>query len=205
VAKKNIKLLFLDNISALTPGIEENDSSAWDMIALWTNKIKQTGCAVVFVHHAGKSGQQRGTSAREDALDTVIMLKRTVNDSMVGVDVDLVFEKSRHITGSSVTYAGGGGGHSQTTGGSGGAGGGGAGGVGAGGGTNGSSNTGGGGGGAGGSVSGSGGSGVVVIKIPSTKSATFSAGVTQSSATAGGFTVYTVTATSTTSETVTFS
>jgi hypothetical protein len=35
--------------------------------------------------------------------------------------------------------------------------------------------------------------------------ATFSGGVTQTNATAGGFTVYTVTATSTTSETVSFS
>jgi hypothetical protein len=49
-----------------------------------------------------------------------------------------------------------------------------------------------------------GGSGIVVIKIPDTRSASFSAGVTQTSSTAGGFTVFTVTATSTTSETVIF-
>jgi hypothetical protein len=51
---------------------------------------------------------------------------------------------------------------------------------------------------------GSGGSGVVIIKTPDTVTATFSGGVTQTSSTAGGFTVYTVTATSTTGETVTF-
>jgi hypothetical protein len=51
---------------------------------------------------------------------------------------------------------------------------------------------------------GSGGSGVVIIKVPSTITATFSGGVTQSSSTSGNFTIYTVTATSTTSETVTF-
>jgi hypothetical protein len=45
---------------------------------------------------------------------------------------------------------------------------------------------------------------VVIIKVPSDLTATFSGGVTQTSSTAGGFTVYTVTATSTTSETVTF-
>jgi hypothetical protein len=52
---------------------------------------------------------------------------------------------------------------------------------------------------------GNGGSGVVIIKIPSDRTATFSGGVTQSSTTSGGFKIYTVTATSTTSETVTFS
>jgi hypothetical protein len=55
-------------------------------------------------------------------------------------------------------------------------------------------------------VAGSGGSGVVIIKIPDTLTATFSAGVTSSLSTAvSGFKIYTVTATSTTSETVTFS
>jgi hypothetical protein len=73
--------------------------------------------------------------------------------------------------------------------------------------TAGTANTGSGGGGAGntGSSGGNGGSGVVIIKIPDTRTATFSGGVTQSSTTSGGFKIYTVTATSTTSETVTFS
>jgi hypothetical protein len=53
-------------------------------------------------------------------------------------------------------------------------------------------------------VGGNGGSGVVIIKVPDTITATFSGGVTSSSSTSGNFTVYTVTATSTTSETVTF-
>lgn len=103
VTSKDIKLIFLDNISALTPGIEENESTSWDVIAAWINKLKQTGCAVVLVHHAGKGGQQRGTSAREDALDTVIFLKKTTDDATVGVDVDIIFEKSRHIAGAAVT------------------------------------------------------------------------------------------------------
>ena len=109
------------------------------------------------------------------------------------------------ITGSSVTRGGGGGGGGNLTAGSGGSGGGG------GGNTPGTVNTG---GGAGGANPGAGapsapgqtgGSGVVIIKIPDTYTATFSGGVTQTSTTSGGFKIYTVTATSTTSETVTFS
>lgn len=123
------------------------------------------------------------------------------------------------ITGASVQRGGGGGGGRHMVAGAGGAGGGGGGGKGgdydaspgAGDGVAGSANTGGGGGGGGGrnginsGIGAAGGSGLVVIKIPSAYTATFSAGVTQTNSTAGGFTTYVVTATSTTSETVTFS
>jgi len=108
------------------------------------------------------------------------------------------------ITGVSVGYAGGGGGgvNSTVSGGSA-TDGGGAGNVLAIG-SNGEANKGGG-AGAGWSATGaSGGSGVVIIKIPDTVTATFSGGVTQTSSTSGGYTVYTVTATSG-SETVEFS
>ena len=73
-------------------------------------------------------------------------------------------------------------------------------------GTNGSATTGGGGGGDNGQQSPryAGGSGVVVLKIPDTKTATFSAGVTSSLNTTGGYNIYTVTAAGT-SDTVTFS
>jgi hypothetical protein len=55
------------------------------------------------------------------------------------------------------------------------------------------------------SAGGAGGSGVVIIKVPDTVTATFSGGVTSSLSTAvAGFNIYTVTATSTTGETVTF-
>jgi len=72
----------------------------------------------------------------------------------------------------------------------------------------GTANTGGGGGGSSGGVGGSGvgGSGVVIFTLPIQASlATFSAGVTQTSAIVGANRVYTVTATSTTDETVTIS
>jgi hypothetical protein len=75
---------------------------------------------------------------------------------------------------------------------------------------NGTANTGGGGGGGGynftsgvTSRGGAGGSGVVIIRVPSFYAATFSAGVTQTSSTVGGDTVYTVTAAGAT-DTVTF-
>jgi hypothetical protein len=122
---------------------------------------------------------------------------------------------SSSITGTPTTYAGGGGGGRFGGGGSaGGSGGGGTGAIAAGAGGAGTANTGGGGGGSSSTnfapiqryPGGAGGSGVVIIKIPDTRTATFSAGVTSSLSTAvSGFKVYTVTQTTTTSETVTFS
>jgi hypothetical protein len=76
-------------------------------------------------------------------------------------------------------------------------------------GSNGTDGRGGGGGGTGSGAAprsgGNGGSGVVIIKIPSTKTATFTGGVTETNSTAGGYTTYVVTQTTTTNETVTFS
>jgi hypothetical protein len=116
------------------------------------------------------------------------------------------------ITGISVTRAGGGGGghyfdNEDNVGGSGG---GGAGGsfLGSRNGVSGLVNTGSGGGGAsraGFPNGGSGGSGVVIIRVAGSTTATFSAGVTFTLTNVGSDKVYTVTATSTTSETVTFS
>ena len=52
---------------------------------------------------------------------------------------------------------------------------------------------------------GDGSSGVVILRVPSTITATFTSGVTSSSATVGSNKVYTITATSDNSQTVTFS
>jgi hypothetical protein len=70
-------------------------------------------------------------------------------------------------------------------------------------GTAGTANTGGGAGG--GATGANGGSGVVIFRVPKQATVSFSGGVTQTSTTTGVWRVYTVTATSTTSETVTIS
>lgn len=110
--------------------------------------------------------------------------------------------KASTITGSSITRGGGGGGGAQdiySGAGSGGAGGGGNGGFAAPG-SAGGGNTGGGGGGGGnnagtGQSGGAGGSGIVIIKVPSGFTATFSAGITSSVSTSvAGFNIYSVTA-----------
>ena len=52
------------------------------------------------VHHAGKGGQQRGTSKREDLLDVVIGLSRPADyDPSQGAVFISEFTKARHLTG----------------------------------------------------------------------------------------------------------
>jgi hypothetical protein len=113
---------------------------------------------------------------------------------------------SSSITGTAIVRGGGGGGGASGFSTTGGSGGGGAGAQSSGDPTPGTANTGGGGGGRfdGAGNTGLGGSGVIILRIPDTRTATFSAGVTQTNVTSGGFKTYTITAAGI-SDTVTFS
>jgi putative DNA primase/helicase len=71
-----VELLILDNLSSLTAALRENDADAWSPIQQWLLRLRRRGISVLIVHHAGKGGEQRGTSRREDVLDTSISLRR---------------------------------------------------------------------------------------------------------------------------------
>jgi len=74
--KRGVKLWALDNIGAVTPGLDENSREAWSPINRWLLDLRFAGISTILIHHEGKSGEQRGTSAREDNLDISISLKR---------------------------------------------------------------------------------------------------------------------------------
>ena len=58
---------------------------------------------MLLIHHAGKGGAQRGTSRREDVLDTVISLKRPSDyEEAQGARFEIHFEKARGIFGDDV-------------------------------------------------------------------------------------------------------
>jgi hypothetical protein len=69
-------LIVLDNLSTLVRSGRENESESWLPVQEWALQLRKRGKSILFVHHAGKTGQQRGTSKKEDVLDTVISLKR---------------------------------------------------------------------------------------------------------------------------------
>jgi hypothetical protein len=102
-ARPAIRVLILDNISCLFSGIREDSKQDWEPINAWLIRLRHRGLATVLVHHAGKGGTQRGTSGREDSLDTVIRLARpTGSDAREGCHFELTFEKNRSVTGEDV-------------------------------------------------------------------------------------------------------
>lgn len=103
MAQEGIKpgLVILDNLSSLTAGIDENDNSALDGILRFLRRLRHDGITVLFVHHANKSGDQRGASRREDLLDTSIKLARpdkTVTAHHDGGHFVVEFTKTRGRT-----------------------------------------------------------------------------------------------------------
>jgi hypothetical protein len=90
------EVIFVDNLSTLVRSGKENEAEAWLPIQSWALRHRRAGRAIVFFHHAGKGGAQRGTSRREDVLDTVISLRRPSNYSPdQGARFELYYEKSR--------------------------------------------------------------------------------------------------------------
>ena len=94
---EDVDLLILDNLSTLCTSGGESASDAWVPMQNWLLMLRRRGIAVLFIHHAGTNGRQRGTSRREDALDTVIALRRPEDYSPEqGARFEIHFEKLRN-------------------------------------------------------------------------------------------------------------
>ncbi|MGI8435941.1 MAG: AAA family ATPase [Chthoniobacterales bacterium] len=72
--RNEVKVLILDNLSTLASGMKENDSFEWERVNNWLLQFRRHKIAVIVVHHAGRNGEARGTSKREDAAFWVIAL-----------------------------------------------------------------------------------------------------------------------------------
>jgi putative DNA primase/helicase len=69
-----VKVLILDNLSTLASGMKENEADSWELANNWLLDLRRRKIAVVIVHHAGRSGEMRGTSKREDNVFWIIAL-----------------------------------------------------------------------------------------------------------------------------------
>jgi putative DNA primase/helicase len=86
-------------LSTLT-GARENEADDWLPMQRFLLELRRRGIAVILVHHAGRNGHARGTSRREDILDTVISLKRPEDyEANHGARFVLEFEKARGFSG----------------------------------------------------------------------------------------------------------
>lgn len=96
-------LIVVDNISTLSRFGKESEAESWLPLQQWALRQRRLGKSVLFIHHAGKNGEQRGTSKREDILDTVIVLKQPADyEASMGCVFNLFFDKARHLSGDDV-------------------------------------------------------------------------------------------------------
>lgn len=97
---QDAELIVVDNLSCLCRSGRENEAESWQSIGEWAMRMRSMGKCVIFIHHAGKDGNQRGTSKREDILDVVIELKRPVDyQADQGARFIVNFTKARHLSG----------------------------------------------------------------------------------------------------------
>ena len=93
-------LIILDNYSTLARGLRENEADSFGPVQNWLLAQRAAGRSVLAVHHAGKGGGQRGTSRKEDVLDTVVSLSRPPGCSpSEGARFEVRFTKSRGFWG----------------------------------------------------------------------------------------------------------
>jgi len=96
VKTRHVKVLILDNIASLAPGIDENAKKDWDPVNQWLLALRFEGVSTLLLHHTNKDGGQRGTSAREDNLDLSIILKQPPDYVPEdGADFIMHFSKAR--------------------------------------------------------------------------------------------------------------
>jgi hypothetical protein len=72
---RHIKFWIVDNLASLAGGMDENKKQDWDPVNAWLLELRFSGVATMLLHHVGKLGVQRGTSAREDNIDVSLILK----------------------------------------------------------------------------------------------------------------------------------
>lgn len=94
------RVIVIDNLSAWCRTGKENESESWTPVSNWLLTLRRRGIAVLLVHHAGKNGEQRGNSKKEDLLDIVIQLKRAGDyDPRTGAAFTWAVTKGRHLVG----------------------------------------------------------------------------------------------------------
>jgi hypothetical protein len=91
------EVVILDNISTLWPASQEGESDMVSELQEWFVDLNQRRVTIIFLHHAGKGGEQRGWSGKEDILDFTLKL-RTPGDykQEQQLRAEVTIEKKRH-------------------------------------------------------------------------------------------------------------
>lgn len=97
---EDTELLILDNVSTLVLNGDENAAEEWGPIQQWLLTLRKR-MAIILIHHAGRNGLQRGTTKREDTLDTIIALRHPKDyvKGSEGLRAEVHYDKSRGFWG----------------------------------------------------------------------------------------------------------
>jgi len=101
---KDSDLIIIDNLATIARAIDGrrscSDAEIWASVEGWAIKQRSEGKSIIFIHHAGKSGDQLGTSTKEFVLNTVIALTRASDyEQSEGVGFNLKYTKGRDLYG----------------------------------------------------------------------------------------------------------
>jgi hypothetical protein len=77
--KRGVEFFVIDTLAGASVGVDENDQTAADPLKLAGKFAEKTGATVLFIHHANRQGEIRGTSAFKAATDTLFKLE-TIKD-----------------------------------------------------------------------------------------------------------------------------
>ena len=98
-----VSLVVVDNLATLVRTGKANDEDAWVPVQGWLLSLRRRGISVLLVHHANKSGYQRGNNSKEDILDSVIELRRPSDyKHSEGARFEVRFTKARGAYGEDV-------------------------------------------------------------------------------------------------------
>lgn len=79
----DIKLIVIDTLAMCTAGIEENSKKDFDAVIAAAEKLwRKYNCCVLIVHHAGKNGSMRGTSAMGGVCYTLMEIE-SIDEKLV--------------------------------------------------------------------------------------------------------------------------
>lgn len=101
IKKVKPDLIILDSLTTLVRTGEESSAEDWLPVQDWLMKHRWRGRSMLVIHHAGKSGDQRGTSKRMDTPETVIKLTKRTDVEMEEDEsaFELMFGKGRELFG----------------------------------------------------------------------------------------------------------
>lgn len=99
VVEQGFDCLILDNLSSLTSGIDENAGIDFDPLSQWLLELRRRKITVIVIHHAGRNGNMRGHSKREDACSWILELRDAKTDDDSGAKFVSHFAKPSRNTG----------------------------------------------------------------------------------------------------------